>query len=72
MKDDVIPAFRAAGASNINKKNKKLMTQDRRNDYDVTNTVQVSNPVAVRDAVNELVLRDLSRSVIRQVVAGIL
>ena len=30
------------------------MSQDRRNDYDVTNTVQVSNPVAVRDAVHEL------------------
>ena len=30
------------------------MLQDRRNDYDVTNTVQVSNPVAVRDAVHEL------------------
>ena len=30
------------------------MSQDRRNDYDVTNTVQVSNPVAVRNAVHEL------------------
>ena len=30
------------------------MSQDRRNDYDVTNTVQVSNPVAVRDAVQTL------------------
>jgi hypothetical protein len=30
------------------------MSQDRRNDYDVTNTVQVSNPVAVRNAVREL------------------
>ena len=30
------------------------MSQDRRNDYDVTNTVQVSNPVAVRNAVYEL------------------
>ncbi len=28
--------------------------QDRRNDYDVTNTVQVSNPAAVRDAVQKL------------------
>jgi len=28
--------------------------QDRRNDYDVTNTVQVSSPAAVRDAVHEL------------------
>lgn len=32
------------------------MMQDRRNDYDVTNTVQVSNPAAVRDAVHELFL----------------
>ena len=30
------------------------MSQDRRNDYDVTNTVQVSNPAAVRDAVHDL------------------
>jgi hypothetical protein len=29
----------------------RIMSQDRRNDYDVTNTVQVSNPVAVRNAV---------------------
>ncbi|MCH8058868.1 MAG: hypothetical protein IIA11_00270 [Proteobacteria bacterium] len=33
---------------------KKIMSQDRRNDYDVTNTVQVSNPVAVRNAVHVL------------------
>ncbi len=32
----------------------KKMLQDRRNDFDVTNTVQVSNPAAVRDAVREL------------------
>jgi hypothetical protein len=30
------------------------MSQDRRNDYDVTNTVQVSSPAAVRNAVHEL------------------
>ncbi len=30
------------------------MSQDRRNDYDVTNTVQVSSPAAVRNAVQEL------------------
>ena len=30
------------------------MFQDRRNDYDVTNIVQVSDPVAVRNAVYEL------------------
>lgn len=35
-------------------KNKKIMSQDRRNDYDVTNTVQVSKPAAVRDAVHKL------------------
>ena len=37
-----------------NKKAQGFMSQDRRNDYDVTNTVQVSNPVAVRNAVNAL------------------
>ena len=46
--------FGYAGISTQTKKNKKLMTQDRRSDYDVTNTVQVSDPVAVRDAVHEL------------------
>ena len=30
---------------------KKIMSQDRRNDFDVTNTVQVSKTDAVRDAV---------------------
>ncbi|MDX1517582.1 MAG: hypothetical protein R3288_12120 [Woeseiaceae bacterium] len=30
------------------------VSQDRRNDFDVTNTVQVSNPAAVRNAVHEL------------------
>ena len=30
------------------------MSQDRRSDYDVTNTVQVSNPAAVRSAVQQL------------------
>jgi hypothetical protein len=37
-----------------NNKKKRIMTQDRRNDFDVTNTVQVSSPAAVRDAVREL------------------
>ena len=37
-----------------NKKKKKILSQDRRNDYDVTNTVQVSDPAAVRDAVHKL------------------
>lgn len=43
-----------AHASSTTYKNKKLMTQDRRNDYDVTNTVQVSSSIAVRDAVSEI------------------
>jgi len=40
----------------VSSKEKKqgVMSQDRRNDYDVTNTVQVSNPVAVRNAVRQL------------------
>ncbi|HZW59538.1 MAG TPA: hypothetical protein VFE85_04525 [Woeseiaceae bacterium] len=37
-----------------NNNRKGLVSQDRRNDYDVTNTVQVSNPRAVRDAVRAL------------------
>ncbi len=37
-----------------NKKKKRIMSQDRRNDYDVTDTVQVSNPAAVRNAVHVL------------------
>jgi hypothetical protein len=32
----------------------KILSQDRRNDYDVTNTVQVSDPVMVRCAVRQL------------------
>ena len=32
----------------------KIMNHDRRNDYDVTNKIQVSNPTAVRDAVQQL------------------
>lgn len=35
-------------------KKREAMSQDRRNNFDVTNTVQVSSPVAVRDAVQEL------------------
>jgi hypothetical protein len=35
----------------IQNKKKSIVSQDRRNDYDVTNTVQVSDPVAVRNAV---------------------
>jgi len=34
--------------------NNRIMSQDRRNDYDVSNTVQVSDPISVRNAVYEL------------------
>src|SRR5688572_25298382 len=44
----------ATGAAQLRNNNKKLISQDRRNDYDVTNTVQVSDPVAVRNAVKSL------------------
>lgn len=51
-------AERRPGATSIsrppNKNTKRILSQDRRNDYDVTNTVQVSDPVAVRNAVYEL------------------
>lgn len=40
--------------NNKNELREGLVSQDRRNDYDVTDTVQVSNPRAVRDAVREL------------------
>jgi hypothetical protein len=43
-----------AGSGMPRSKGKKLVSQDRRNDYDVTNTVQVSKPQAVRDAVHSL------------------
>jgi hypothetical protein len=36
------------------KKIQRVMSQDRRNDYDVSNTVQVSNPASVRNAVHQL------------------
>ena len=35
-------------------RNNKILSQDRRNDYDVTDTVQVSDPVMVRRAVRTL------------------
>ena len=37
-----------------NKKAPRIMSQDRRNDYDVTTTVQVSSPASVRRAVHDL------------------
>jgi len=44
---------RPTGDTANNKKN-SIVSQDRRNDYDVTNTVQVSSPAAVRNAVWKL------------------
>ena len=55
MTDTRRTVSRHAPATNNNKK--RIMSQDRRNDYDVTNTVQVSDPVAVRNAVYELYSR---------------
>jgi len=49
-------AMPAMTAPPTDKKKKKILSQDRRNDYDVTNTVQVSSPAAVRDAVHELIM----------------
>jgi len=44
----------AATATAEVKNTSRILSQDRRNDYDVTNTVQVSNPAKVRRAVREL------------------
>ena len=49
-----LPVASHCASSRNNNKTKRIMSQDRRNDYDVSNTVQVSNPVAVRNAVYEL------------------
>jgi hypothetical protein len=48
------PGYHYAGASPLSNKKKTMVSQDRRNDFDVTNAVQVSKPVAVRRAVREL------------------
>jgi len=47
-------SYNPPAGSGTNKNKKRIMSQDRRNDYDVTNTVQVSNPAMVRNAVYEL------------------
>ena len=54
MKTYEKPGNRNTGAPTPNKKKKRIVSQDRRNDFDVTNAVQVSKPVAVRSAVHEL------------------
>ncbi|MDH3904569.1 MAG: hypothetical protein OEV16_02890, partial [Gammaproteobacteria bacterium] len=43
-----------APGDTANNKKKSIVSQDRRNDYDVTNTVQVSSPADVRNAVWKL------------------
>ena len=48
------PGGSHAPGDTIQNKKKGIVSQDRRNDYDVTNTVQVSDPVAVRNAVWQL------------------
>ena len=44
----------AVALPTMNYNKKSIVSQDRRNDYDVTNTVQVSSPATVRGAVQEL------------------
>lgn len=48
------PEHNRTAGDTANKNKKGLVSQDRRNDYDVTDTVQVSNPADVRNAVWEL------------------
>ena len=48
------PAISNTATLITGKKKKRIVSQDRRNDFDVTNTVQVSKPAAVRNAVQEL------------------
>lgn len=49
-----MPVLLAPPMADNNENKRPILSQDRRNDYDVTNTVQVSNPRAVRNAVREL------------------
>jgi len=48
------PGRSSTSGDTANKNKKGTVSQDRRNDYDVTNTVQVSSPADVRNAVWEL------------------
>jgi len=48
------PGRKRAAVDTANNKKKGIVSQDRRNDYDVTNTVQVSSPPTVRNAVWKL------------------
>jgi hypothetical protein len=48
------PGRNSTAGDTANKNKKGTVSQDRRNDYDVTNTVRVSSPADVRNAVWEL------------------
>ncbi len=54
MKTYQKPGYGNTGTLTPGRKQKRIVSQDRRNDFDVTNAVQVSKPAAVRDAVHEL------------------
>jgi len=54
MKTYKKPGCYDTGTLTPGKKKNRILSQDRRNDFDVTNTVQVSKPAAVRDAVHDL------------------
>ncbi len=54
MKTFEKPGFSNLATLTPGEKKKRIVSQDRRNDFDVTNAVQVSKPAAVRDAVHEL------------------
>jgi hypothetical protein len=54
MKTFEKPGFGNVANVTPGEKKKRIVSQDRRNDFDVTNAVQVSKPAAVRDAVHEL------------------
>ena len=45
---------RQSAAVRTKEEKQRIVSQDRRNDFDVTNTVQVSSPAAVRNAVYEV------------------
>ena len=45
---------RQPAAATTQEDKQRIVSQDRRNDFDVTNTVQVSNPASVRNAVYEI------------------
>jgi len=54
MKTYKKPGLNNTGDPSPGQKKNRILSQDRRNDFDVSNTVQVSKPAAVRNAVHEL------------------